>query len=188
MCPMLTAPQNGTISCPLGHTTGSMCRFTCDAGFTLIGSSRRICRTTTAWTGTPTFCRPMQCVPLESPENGFILAPCYHDYTSACSILCSFGYTLQGPRVQTCILNSQIGEVHWTQPPMCNGESFLSTVTALIKAPLKNSYDLQRHLVWSAKKKEVGPLGAPCLERCPTSHFGAEVPAATCRSVGKFSR
>ena len=123
---MLTAPQNGTISCPLGRTTGSMCTFTCDIGFTLIGSSRRICRTTTAWTGTLTFCRPLQCVPLEPPENGVILAPCRRDYTSTCSIMCTFGYTLEGPRVQTCILDSRSGEVHWTEQPMCIGEFIYS--------------------------------------------------------------
>ena len=39
-----------------------------------------------------------------------------------------------------------------------------STVEALIKAPLKNNYDPQRRLVWSAKNY-FGPLGAPCLER-----------------------
>ena len=38
------------------------------------------------------------------------------------------------------------------------------TIEALIKAPLKNNYDPQRRLVWSAKKY-FGPLGAPCLER-----------------------
>ena len=122
MCPMLAAPQNGTISCPLGRTTGSVCTFTCDIGFTLIGSSRRICRTTTAWTGTLTFCQPLQCVPLEPPENGVIVAPCYRDYTSTCSVLCAIGYTLEGPRVQTCILDSQSAEVHWTEQPMCIGE------------------------------------------------------------------
>ena len=128
MCPMLTAPQNGTIRCPLGRSTGSMCTFTCDTGFTLIGSSRRICRTTTAWTGTPTFCRPLQCVPLEPPENGVILAPCYRDYTSACRVLCAIGYTINGSRIQECILDFQSGEVHWTEQPMCIGE-FLVLVT-----------------------------------------------------------
>ena len=122
MCPMLSAPQNGTISCLSGQVTGSLCSFSCDTGFTLIGSSRRVCRTTTIWSGTPTFCRPLQCVPLEPPEHGVILAPCRRDYTSSCSILCTFGYTIDGPAVQTCVLNSQTATVQWTEPPMCVGE------------------------------------------------------------------
>ena len=125
MCPMLTAPQNGTIRCPTGRTTGSMCTFTCDAGFTLIGFSPRFCRTTTTWTGTPTFCQPLQCDPLEPPENGIILAPCRRDYTSTCSILCAIGYTINGSRIQECILDSQSGEVHWTEQPICVGEFLL---------------------------------------------------------------
>ena len=128
---MLTAPQNGTISCPLGRTTGSMCTFTCDAGFTLIGSSRRICRTTTVWTGTLTFCQPLQCVPLEPPENAVLVAPCRRDYTSTCSILCTFGYMLEGSRVQTCILDSQSGEVHWTEPPTCICEFHIAMMQML---------------------------------------------------------
>ena len=112
MCPMLNAPQNGTISCLSGQVTGSLCSFSCNTGFTLIGSSRRVCRTTTIWSGTPTFCRPLQCFPLEPPENGVILAPCRRDYTSSCSILCTFGYTIDGPAVQTCVLNSQTATVH----------------------------------------------------------------------------
>ena len=36
---------------------------------------------------------------------------------------------------------------------------------ALIKAPLKNNYDPQRHLVRS-EKNYFEPLGVPCLERC----------------------
>ena len=112
----------------MGRTTGSMCSFTCDTGFTLIGSSRRFCHTTTAWTGTPTFCRPLQCVPLEPPENGIILAPCRRDYTSACRVLCAIGYTINGSRLQECILDSQSGEVHWTEQPMCIRE-FLVLVT-----------------------------------------------------------
>ena len=126
MCPMLSAPQNGTISCLSGQVTGSLCSFSCNTGFTLIGSSRRVCRTTTIWSGTPTFCRPLQCVPLEPPENGVILAPCRRDYTSSCSILCTFGYTIDGPTVQTCVLNSQTATVQWTEPPMCVGEFFLT--------------------------------------------------------------
>lgn len=125
LCPVLTAPQNGTVHCPFGRTTGSMCSFSCDAGFTLIGSSRRICRTNTIWTGTLTFCRSLQCVSLEPPKNGVIVSPCHYDYRSTCTVLCTFGYTLEGPGVQTCILNSQTGAVHWTEPPMCNGESSL---------------------------------------------------------------
>ena len=41
----------------------------------------------------------------------------------------------------------------------------VATVEALIKALLKNNYDPQRRLVWSAKNY-FGLLGVPCLERC----------------------
>ena len=60
------------------------------------------------------------------------MAPCYRDYTSACTVLCAIGYTINGSAIngsaingsaiQTCILDSQSGEVHWTEQPMCVGE------------------------------------------------------------------
>ena len=41
----------------------------------------------------------------------------------------------------------------------------LTTVKALIKAPLNNNYDPQRRLIRSEKNYYFRPLGAPCLER-----------------------
>ena len=72
----------------------------------------------------------------------------------------------------TVILKAIRAGVGWVWLARLNGFKYLSnlvmmhvcTVDALIKAPLKNNYDLQKRPVWSAKNY-FGPLGAHCLER-----------------------
>ena len=61
MCPVLSAPQNGTIDCSLGDdgqpNPGDFCLFACDDGFVLSRSDRRTCLESGAWSGLETACR-----------------------------------------------------------------------------------------------------------------------------------
>ena len=126
-CPTLSAPQNGTITkCPLTtQTTGIECRFSCDDGFEITGSSSRFCRPSGQWSGSATICQPLTCERLEPPENGAILPPCNHEFGSSCTVLCNFGYELESATNssrQTCVLNMPEGTmVEWTEPPTCTG-------------------------------------------------------------------
>ena len=60
VCPPLTAPDNGTISCSLGGdgeaNLGDNCTFTCDDGYELGGSSFRTCEKDGVWSGTKPTC------------------------------------------------------------------------------------------------------------------------------------
>ena len=60
MCPSLTAPDNGTITCSLGDdeeaTVGETCTFTCDGGYELTGSVNRSCQIDGSWSGNETTC------------------------------------------------------------------------------------------------------------------------------------
>ena len=63
-CSILTAPDNGDIDCSLSSsdgrpTIGDTCRFTCDDGYELSGSSARTCqiqRSRPRWSGQPAVC------------------------------------------------------------------------------------------------------------------------------------
>lgn len=61
-CPTLDAPSNGTIDCSLGRdgllTNRDICRFTCNPGFVLRGSTRRRCIIRGIWNGQDTTCTP----------------------------------------------------------------------------------------------------------------------------------
>ena len=70
-----------------------------------------------------TSCNPYLCDELEAPNNGALMVPCDRAYGTTCSVFCSFGYTLDGPSTQTCVLvEGSTTEVKWTDPPVCNGK------------------------------------------------------------------
>ena len=51
-CPVLTAPDNGSISCSPGNDSpGDTCTFTCDDRFKLSGTDRRTCQDDGSWDG-----------------------------------------------------------------------------------------------------------------------------------------
>jgi len=66
-CPILSAPENGQISCSPGNDSpGDTCTFTCDDGFQLEGTESRTCQDDLTWTGfdDDTFCLG-QCIILQ---------------------------------------------------------------------------------------------------------------------------
>ena len=53
------------------------------------------------------------------------MIPCDREYGTTCSVFCSFGYTLEGPSKQSCVLlEGSTTEVEWTEPPICNGKIY----------------------------------------------------------------
>ena len=51
-CPVLSAPDNGQISCSPGNDSpGDTCTFTCDDGFQLEGTMSRTCQDDGTWDG-----------------------------------------------------------------------------------------------------------------------------------------
>ena len=123
-CPTLNAPLYGNISCTR-MVTGDSCSFTCDPGYSLNGSPQRECLPTSTWSGQPTLCDPMLCSPPGGPENGIVVLPCNspgplnREFMTTCTIQCSFGYLLEGPSSQTCVLIESTNTVEWTQAPKC---------------------------------------------------------------------
>jgi len=71
-CPVLTAPDNGTIECSLGDdgvaSKGDKCAFKCDDGFKLHGSATRKCialRGRAVWNGWKAVCSESMCICLQ---------------------------------------------------------------------------------------------------------------------------
>jgi len=57
-CPALPRPKNGNMICDKdGFSFSTVCRFTCDTGYKLVGSRKRECLAIAAWTGINTRCR-----------------------------------------------------------------------------------------------------------------------------------
>jgi len=71
-CPVLIAPNNGTIECLLGDDSvankGDKCTFQCDNGFKLHGSATRKCitlRGRAVWSGWKAVCSESICICLQ---------------------------------------------------------------------------------------------------------------------------
>ena len=60
LCPSLSEPINGMISCSLGNdgdaTYEDTCSFTCNTGYELTGSDSRTCQSDGNWNGTDSGC------------------------------------------------------------------------------------------------------------------------------------
>ena len=60
MCPSLTDPNNGVITCSLGDdgvpSYEDTCSFTCNTGYKLTGSDTRTCQSDGSWSGSDDIC------------------------------------------------------------------------------------------------------------------------------------
>jgi len=61
VCPSLTGPNNGVMTCSLGDdevpTYGDTCTFTCNPGYEVTGSDSKACQSDGSWSGSETMCR-----------------------------------------------------------------------------------------------------------------------------------
>ena len=116
--------------CTNGNKTNSICSYSCDVGFQLIGSSQQSNRT---WSGVSPICCPLQCPQLIHPDNGYIQLPCSHDYLSVCAVRCFDGYNItNGSDTVKChLINTTT--VEWTPSGKCQSELLISTI------PIKSS-------------------------------------------------
>ena len=60
VCPPLSAPENGGISCTLGDdgvaNEGESCTFSCDDGYKLNGPAKRVCQKDQSWNSVQPVC------------------------------------------------------------------------------------------------------------------------------------
>ena len=69
LCPTLTDPNNGAVTCSLGDdgvpSYEDTCSFTCNTGYELTGSDTRTCQSDGSWSGSNIF---EQCAILRFPN------------------------------------------------------------------------------------------------------------------------
>ncbi|XP_065189198.1 P-selectin-like [Sycon ciliatum] len=115
LCPDLSALANGAISAG-NNEVFTVRRFTCNAGFNLVGNPATVCLQTGSWSdGTP-HCieKPTTCPKLLAPANGFIDNGSL-DVGSAREYSCAAGYMTEDLLQTACLKNGR-----WSQPvPAC---------------------------------------------------------------------
>eukprot|EP00058_Branchiostoma_floridae_P027893 XP_002613384.1 hypothetical protein BRAFLDRAFT_68379 [Branchiostoma floridae] len=112
MCPPLDAPSNGQISSPV-MTGGDVVYFSCDPGYTLLGSSSATCESSGSWSNNRPICQRGSCPALQVVPHGSMYGSMSTGSTMTFS--CLPGYTLSGPSSITCTPQG----VWSAQPPTC---------------------------------------------------------------------
>ncbi|KAM9619242.1 P-selectin-like isoform 12-T12 [Morphnus guianensis] len=107
-CPVLSAPDRGELNCSHLHgdfTFGSMCAFSCQMGFALMGSGSRECTVTGTWTGDAPHCEAIACPVLSAPDRGELKCSHLHGdfaFGSTCAFSCLMGFALMGSEGREC--------------------------------------------------------------------------------------
>uniref|UniRef100_A0AAZ1X1T4 CUB and Sushi multiple domains 1 n=1 Tax=Oreochromis aureus TaxID=47969 RepID=A0AAZ1X1T4_OREAU len=81
--------------------TKSLLRFSCEAGYNVIGSAERTCLHNGTWSGTQPVCQVIQCGAPPQVQNGKVEGT-DHSWGSSISYSCFHGYQLSTPAVLTC--------------------------------------------------------------------------------------
>ncbi|XP_035679050.1 sushi, von Willebrand factor type A, EGF and pentraxin domain-containing protein 1-like [Branchiostoma floridae] len=117
-CPILTAPQDGSIG-PCGNRYGDTCTFQCDYSFKLSGSATTTCTAAGSWSHPTPRCSKLSCQNSEIADpspNGVRVCPGSHtEVGHSCSVTCNTGYQPRGQQVSTC--RAVNGVAGWDRRP-----------------------------------------------------------------------
>ncbi|XP_050712143.1 sushi, von Willebrand factor type A, EGF and pentraxin domain-containing protein 1-like isoform X3 [Eriocheir sinensis] len=104
-CPHLTPPENGYfVRNTCSNVVNAACGIRCNPGYTLQGSSIRLCGEDGTWSGGDAQCVMKSCQELHAPANGIL--KCSQERTTIdteCTFTCDPGFQLVGSRVRTCL-------------------------------------------------------------------------------------
>ncbi|XP_071948695.1 CUB and sushi domain-containing protein 1-like [Antedon mediterranea] len=114
-CPVLNAPVNGLVTGDKYYRTQSL-TFSCNEGYRLRGSRRRVCTGSGEWSGRDVSCSPIEnyCGDPGSIVDGKITGVSFNTWDMVI-YECNAGYYLSGPSSLLCLPGNQ-----WSgQPPTC---------------------------------------------------------------------
>ncbi|XP_068694975.1 sushi, von Willebrand factor type A, EGF and pentraxin domain-containing protein 1-like isoform X1 [Montipora foliosa] len=103
-CGPLDALSNGSSSGDLTVYPNGV-RFSCDPGFLLVGSSKRVCMANGTWSGFETSCKPVDCGEVQVPKNGSIHGNST-TFPNKLHFYCDEGFVLKGSSVRACLASA----------------------------------------------------------------------------------
>uniref|UniRef100_H2ZHL0 Sushi domain-containing protein n=1 Tax=Ciona savignyi TaxID=51511 RepID=H2ZHL0_CIOSA len=117
----LYTPRHGTKVCTNKDITGSICTFTCQPGYRMIGNETAICARTARWSATTPICERIQCFPKSMKMNGGQVTCTNSNFAfSQCRTECheSRGFVMSGEATKTCNANGT-----WSREEACCSNS-----------------------------------------------------------------
>ncbi|KAL4228764.1 hypothetical protein ACF0H5_011806 [Mactra antiquata] len=109
-CGGLQNPENGIVTSEQ-TTLSQEATYTCDPGYTIQGTSIRICQSNGSWSDSIPTCQPKDCGILEAPENGDVIYNSNTLYGSTVDYKCNDGYIVNGLSTRTCLHTRQWSDV-----------------------------------------------------------------------------
>lgn len=102
-CPTLTAVDFSTISCTSGAVLGSICTYTCQVGYNLVGNAEQTCVGNGIWTGEPPVCSLVTCPSLPIFTNGAVVCSAGLNFNSVCTYTCNTNFeVVSGSSTRSC--------------------------------------------------------------------------------------
>ncbi|XP_064386419.1 uncharacterized protein LOC135334961 isoform X2 [Halichondria panicea] len=114
-CGPLTVPT-GQVSTSSGTTFMNTATYTCDHGYTLNGTSDRICQANGTWSLAAPTCDLVDCGPLNDTANRQVSTPFGTTFMMTATYTCNTGYNIVGSESRTCGASGV-----WSgEAPVCN--------------------------------------------------------------------
>uniref|UniRef100_A0A3B3Z8B6 Sushi domain-containing protein n=1 Tax=Periophthalmus magnuspinnatus TaxID=409849 RepID=A0A3B3Z8B6_9GOBI len=167
--------------------TKSLLRFSCEAGFNLIGSVERTCLHNGTWSGTQPVCQVIHCGPPPQVLHGKVEGSDY-SWGSSVSYSCFHGYQLSSPTVLACEGNGT-----WTgDVPQCLRKSTAGAMVLMrLSAVFPIAHSCRQPETPSnvdVRSMDLPTLGYTLIYTCQEGFYlagGSE--HRTCKSDGRWS-
>uniref|UniRef100_A0A8D0KRF7 p-selectin n=1 Tax=Strix occidentalis caurina TaxID=311401 RepID=A0A8D0KRF7_STROC len=171
-CPALSAPDQGELNCSHLHgdfTFGSMCAFSCQTGFVLMGLESRKCTAMGTWTGDSPRCEGRAA----ARAQGLNCSHLHGDFTfrSTCAFSCQTGFALTGPETRECTAAGT-----WTgDTPRCE-----AITCPVLRAPDRGELNCS-HLHGDFT------FGSTCVFSCQTGFVLTGLESHECTATGTWT-
>ncbi|XP_011409624.1 PREDICTED: CUB and sushi domain-containing protein 1-like [Amphimedon queenslandica] len=133
-CGRLQAPMDGSIAFQFDLTTfNSVATYSCNFGFTLIGSANRTCQLNGSWSPDAPTCNVTDCGTLDFDRSTTDVVKNGTGLYAVARYSCIIGYVLQGNSIRTCQTNSMWSGTDPTCEPIVCDKALLfpANTTAL---------------------------------------------------------
>uniref|UniRef100_A0A8C4Q5G3 Uncharacterized protein n=1 Tax=Eptatretus burgeri TaxID=7764 RepID=A0A8C4Q5G3_EPTBU len=178
-CSLPGAPEHGSVLGPPKGSLGSVVRWTCEAGFRLVGKSTATCRSSSlgylAWDARVPACQAVSCGVPRAPINGGIIMV-NRSTEMVIKFTCNPGFRLLKPQQATAFCHRDRRWSHGDSPPICS----------VISCPDLGSFWLE-HGGWRLLNGSGRDVGSCLVFYCLPGYYLSGPRISYCTASGTWS-